>query len=211
MNQPAYLDDTRAAELARLIKDGAAFLRPVGSAPVTGLGWDGAANTQYCIGYYSEDGVELTAVPGDETEFQGHNGDVLVTDQQPGHWTVGISPLEARQNNIEAYFDAEFQPDGSLVVSKASADKEFDLVLVGLDQRDQLIIMEFPRVKLNAREAITLSRTSLVMYGMTFRTFKHDLAGTPCHFRAFGLLPDSDPGSSSSVEESSSSTSSSAG
>lgn len=191
MARPAYLDDTRAAELARLIKDGAIFIRPEGSTPPSGLTWvPTTEDKKSVVGYYSEDGQELTPVPGDSEDLLGHNGDVLVSEQAPGWWTIKFSGLEGRQTVTCTYFDVDPEAlgaDGSITIDKASNSTRYDLVCVGLDQKERLIILHFPSVQISEKDAIVFNRTTLTALGMTFRTFKGGSAA-PYQIRAWGLI-----------------------
>lgn len=188
MATPAYMEENNA-ELARLIKDGAIFIRPVGSTPPTDVDWV-PSDTDGLIGYYSDEGHTLTPVPGDSSTFTGHNGDDIHEEQTPGHWTTSFSGLEARRENVEAYFDTEVDPeDGSITVTKASTEKYFDIITAGLDQHDNLALVHYPRVKVNGREGIQFNRTTLMAYAMTFRTFR-GTGDAPYHFKAWGMVPD---------------------
>lgn len=188
MAKPAYLDQN-AAELVRLIKDGAIFIRAEGSTAPTGAEWT-PTPTDSLVGYYSEDGQELSPNPGDETEFVGHNGDTVISEQAPGYWTLGFSGLEGRQAITCAYFDidpSELGVDGSITVDKASNSKRYDLILVGLDQKENLILVHFPSVQISEKEALTFNRSTLLAYGLTFRTFKGG-STAPYHFKAWGFI-----------------------
>jgi len=189
MSKPAYME-TNAAELARLIKDGAIFIRRAADNPEapTGTDWQPTA-ADGKIGYYGDNGFTLHPEPGDTTTFTGHNGDDLISDQAPGFWTVAFQGLEANEANAEAYFDVEVAEDGSVTLTSAAANTEWDIVTVGLDQADRLIVVHYPRVKVNAREDIAFNRTTLLAYGMTFRTFK-GRADAPYHVKAWGFVPE---------------------
>lgn len=187
MATPTYME-TNNPDLVKLIKDGAIFIREVGAAAPTGAEWTPSAGDAK-LGYYSEDGFTLTPVAGDSTSFVAHNGDEVHEEQSPGHWTLGFAGLEANETNAEAYFDTTVEADGSVTVTTAAADKFYDIVSAGLDQNDELIVVHYPRVKLTEREAITFNRSTLLAYGMTFRTFKGGEAA-PYHFKAWGLVPD---------------------
>ena len=184
MATPTYME-TNDADLARLVKNGAIFVRPVGATAPTGATWT-PSESDAKIGYYSEDGFTLSPQPGDETTFAAHNGDDVISEQAPGHWTVAFSGLEGNEVNTETYFDVDIDEDGSITVTSAAASKEYDIVTVGLDQKDRLIVIHYPRVKINAREDMVFNRTTLLAYGATFRTFRGG-AGAPYHFKAWGF------------------------
>ena len=189
MAKPAYMNTGIDADLVRLIKDGAIFIRPSGTADVpTGTTRTPAdATTQ--LGYYSEDGFTLTPVPGDETTLNGHNGDAVLSETSPGHWTVGFSGLEGRSKITAAYFDVDVAEDGSVTVASASASRRYDVVVVGMDQQERLILAHFPNVQLDnsSREGLTFNRTTLLAYALTFRTFKGG-STAPYHFKAWGFV-----------------------
>lgn len=188
MATPTYME-TNDASLVRLIKNGAIFARKVADnpAPPTGTAWTPGGSAGK-LGYYSEDGFTLSPQPGDETTIAAHNGDDVISEQAPGHWTIAFSGLEANETNAEAYFDVEVAGDGSVTVTTAAANTRYDLVIVGLDQRDQVILVHLPNVQINAREDLVFNRTTLLAYGMTFRTFKGG-ANAPYHFKAWGVTP----------------------
>lgn len=189
MAAPAYLETGIDATLARLIKDGAIFIREAGTADVpTGTTWTPTdADSQ--IGYYSDDGFELVPVPGSETTLTGHNGDALLSETEPGWWTVAFSGLEGNETITAAYFDVAVGVDGSVTVTSASASKRYDIVLVGLDQRDRVILVHMPNVQLDnsSRTGLTFNRTTLLAYALQFRTFRGG-AGAPYHFKAWGFI-----------------------
>lgn len=191
MAKPAYMLTGVDADLARLIKDGAIFIRPVGSTPPTGSDWTPTAGDDQ-LGYYSEDGYTLTPAPGDETNLVAHNGDPLVSESSPGWWTVAFSGLEGNEVATATYFDVEIDPvDSSVTVGSASASKRYDLITVGLDQKERLILTHYPNVQLDnsAREGITFNRTTLLAYGLTFRTFRGG-PESPYHFKSWGFVAD---------------------
>lgn len=191
MAAPAYMTDNIDADLVRLIKDGAIFIREPDSGNVpTDTSWTPSdAETQ--IGYYSEDGFVLTPVPGDETVINAHNGDPVIAESAPGHWTVGFSGLEGNEGITSAYFDVDVAEDGSVTVTSAAASRRYDVVTVGLDQKDRLIVAHYPNVQIDnsSREGLTFNRTTLLAYALTFRTFK-GTGDTPYAFKAWGFVAD---------------------
>lgn len=192
MAKPAYMDSGNDADLARLIKDGAIFLRQVGATAPTGTDWTPTPATDLQLGYYSDDGYTLTPVPGDETNLTGHNGDALISEAAPGWWTTAFSALEGNETVTSAYFDVDVdETDGSVTVTSAAASRRHDLVTVGLDQQDRLIVVHYPNVQIDnsAREGLTFNRTTLLAHGLTFKTFKGG-ALAPYHFKAWGLVAD---------------------
>ena len=205
MAAPAYLANNDAS-LARLIKDGAIFIRPVGQGTVpTGTDWT-PGPTDGQIGFYSEDGFTLTPAPGDTTDINGHNGDPVVSEQMPGWWTLGFSGLEHKDSITAAYFDIspeDIGEDGSVTVNSAANSKRYDVVTVGYDQQDRLIVVHYPNVQISEKEGLTFNRSTLLAYGMTFRSFRGGQS-TPYHFKAWGLLADAPADESSSSSSSSS-------
>lgn len=194
MAKPAYMDTGVDADLARLIKDGAIFIRQVGATAPTGTDWTPTAGDLQ-LGYYSDDGYTLTPVPGDETNLTGHNGDPLVSESAPGWWTAAFAALEGNEAVTSTYFDVDVDPtDGSVTVSGAAATKRHDLVTVGMDQQERLIVVHYPNVQIDnsSREGMVFNRTTLLASSMTFKTFKGG-AATPYHFKAWGLVADFTP------------------
>lgn len=186
-----YLKDTRAAKLARIVKDGAIFLRPEGSTPPTGLDW-APGKDDASVGYYSEEGFELAAEAGDATDQLGHNGDILISDQLPGWWTVGFSGLEGRNAITAAYFDvaeSDIGADGSVAVESAANSTRYDMITVGLDQKDRPVLIHYPSVQISEKEPMVFNRETMVTLGVHFRTFKGG-ADAPYHLKAWGLIID---------------------
>lgn len=194
MVKPAYLDNNAAA-LVRLIKDGAIFIRPHGAGNVpTGTDWVPSPSDGQ-IGYYSDAGYTLTPAPGDSTDISAHNGDVVISEQAPGWWTLGFSGLEGNANITAAYFDIDpndIGSDGSVVVQGASNSKRYDVVTVGFDQEERLIVAHYPNVQISEKEAQVFNRTTLLAHGLTFRTFKGG-PSAPYHFKAWGLVVEETP------------------
>lgn len=189
MAKPAYMDTGNDADLARLIKDGAVFVREAGTTDIpTGTSWT-PTNAASQIGYYSDDGFTIAPNAGDTTELTGHNGDVLIAESDPGYWTVAFAGLEGNKATTEAYFDTTVAADGSITVTTAAASKRYDIVTVGLDQKDRLILVHYPNVQISEREGITFNRTTLLALSATFRTFKGGTAA-PYHFKAWGFVPE---------------------
>ena len=188
MAKPQYLTTGNDANLARLIKDGAVFIREAGTSDIPeDENWTPTdAATQ--IGFYSDDGFQVAPSPGDTTEHTGHNGDVLIAESDPGYWTIQFASLEGNKVSTETYFDTEVDPlDGSITVTSAAANKRYDIVTVGLDQQERPILVHYPNVQISEREGITFNRTTLLAMSATFRTFRGG-AAAPYHMKAWGLV-----------------------
>lgn len=194
MAKPSYMTSGVDADAVRLIKDGAIFIRETSTTDIPASDSWVPADPTTQLGYYGEDGVQVTPNPGDSTELVGHNGDILIVEQSPGYWTVQFGGLEANDVNVGAYFDTEVAGDGSVTVTKASASKRWDIVIAGFDNQERMIVAHFPNVQLDSREAVTLNRTTLVILNMTFRTFIGRPAA-PYHFKAWGLTSPASPDS----------------
>ena len=200
MAKPSYMTSGNDASLARLVKDGAIFVRAAGTADIpTSANWT-PTNTDTQIGYYSDDGFTLAPNPGDTTELTGHNGDVLIAESDPGYWTVAFAALEAGDAPVKTYFDVEPGSDGSITVTSAAASKRYDIVTVGLDQKDRPILVHYPNVQISEREGITFNRTTLLALSATFRTFMGG-SSAPYHFKAWGFVQEDEDSSSSSSSE----------
>lgn len=193
MPKPAYMTSGVDPNLARLIKDGAIFIREAGTVDVpTGPDWT-PTNAATQIGYYSDDGFTLAPNSGDTTELTGHNGDVLIAESDPGYWTVAFAALESNKTTTETYFDTTVAADGSITVTTAAASKRYDIVTVGLDQQERLVLVHYPNVQISEREGITFNRTTLLALSATFRTFRGG-AASPYHFKAWGFVAEEEAG-----------------
>lgn len=190
MAKPAYMETGVDADLARLIKDGAIFIRESGTTDIPDdENWT-PTGTDAQLGYYSDDGFTLAPSPGDTTELTGHNGDVLVAESDPGFWTLQFAGLEGNEVTTAAYFDTEVDAlDGSITVTSAAASKRYDIVTVGMDQKERLILVHYPSVQISEREGVVFNRTTLLALSATFRTFRGG-AAAPYHFKAWGLVAD---------------------
>lgn len=186
MAKPSYVDTNNDAALARLIKTGAIFIREAGTADIPTSDTWVPQSVASIVGYYSDEGFTLTPNPGDTTELTGHNGDPIVAESAPGSWALAFAGLEGNETTVEAYFDTEVAPDGSITVTTAAANKRYDIVTVGVDQLDRPIVIHYPNVQISEREGVTFNRTTLLALGMTFRTFKGGSAA-PYMFKAWGL------------------------
>lgn len=178
------------ADNVAIVPDGIIYLADAGATLPASSEW--TATEEYTeIGYYSEDGYQLTPQPGTETDLIAHNGDVpLSYTDSNGFWNLAFGPIETKQKIVETYFDATVDlSTGSVTVSRASTRTERVVVAVALPKDGRRIVKAFPRVKVSDREPITFNRTTLITYGMTFRTYAStdllDADGNASHFKIF--------------------------
>lgn len=206
-----YISDGNNAALVRLIKQGAVFLFEKGtlSAPPTDATWEPTeGDKERYLGYYGDGGAQLNPSPGDTTDFSAHNADVVLSETAPGWWEFVLSALEANKVAVPAYFDIDstgVDGETKLTVKGASNNRHYEMIVAGLDQAGRKIIGYFHDVKIGSKEGVTLNTTTLMAYGMTFRTFP-DSSGT--HFEAWGFIaPEGESPVDPPAEESSSSSS----
>lgn len=175
-----------------IVPDGMLFLGPVGVTPPTSsTTTPDPSMTQ--LGYYSEDGYTLTPNAGDTTDFNAHNGDIVDSEQEPGSWAAQFSAIESKKAVVEAYFDAVVNlATASITVSKASTTRFYSLIAIAIRKDGSQVLKFFPKVQVSDRDAITYNRSTLIGYGMTFRTFPDpsdsplvDADGKPAHFKIF--------------------------
>jgi hypothetical protein len=156
-----------------IVPDGMIFLARVGTTtvrPTSSTSVPGDGVTQ--IGYYSEDGYTLTPNPGDSSDFNAHNGDIVDTSQDPGSWAAQFSAIESKKAVVEAYFDAVVNlADASITLSKASTDAFYELWAIAIRKDGSQVLKFFPKVRVSDRDAITYNRSTLIGYGMTFTTY----------------------------------------
>ena len=134
-----YVSSGNTAGNVRLIKNYALFLFPKGDSTFvapTGVAWTPPASKKP-IGYSTEDGAVLHPEPGDSTDYKAHNGDIVLSDTDPGYWTLQLAAMEGRKDVVSAYFDVDVDSDGGISIKGAGLKKEWILVLVALDQQDR--------------------------------------------------------------------------
>lgn len=88
-----YVSSGNTAGNVRLIKNYALFLFPKGDSTFvapTGVAWTPPASKKP-IGYSTEDGAVLHPEPGDSTDYKAHNGDIVLSDTDPGYWTLQLA------------------------------------------------------------------------------------------------------------------------
>lgn len=168
-----YVSSGNNADLVRAVKDYALFLFPEGEVftPPTGVDWTPPAG-KLPVGYNSEDGATLHPEPGDDTEINGHNGDVVYSETAPGYWTLQFAGLEGKKDIIELYTNSTVGDDGGIHVKDASTTKIAAMVLVGIDQKERPIVVYAEKTKVSDRDDVTLKSTDLMMLNLTLKMFK---------------------------------------
>lgn len=134
-----YVSSGNDSGNVRLIKNYALFLFPQGDSTFVapdGVNWTPPSNKKP-IGYSTEDGAVLHPEPGDSTDYKAHNGDIVLSDTDPGYWTLQLAAMEGRKDVVSAYFDVDVESDGGISIKGAGLKKEWILVLVALDQQDR--------------------------------------------------------------------------
>lgn len=170
------------ASKVQQIVDGFIYLAPYGATAPTSA--DSVLDSAWKeIGYYSDEGYEVTPEPGDTTEITGHNGNVVVESQKPGNWVVKFSGLEARKEIVEAYFEATVNSDGSYLVPSAAITTKRALIVKGIDQDGDLALDYYPEVKVSDREALQGTLEDARKYGLSFKTFRNAALGG--HFKGW--------------------------
>lgn len=137
------------------------------------------------VGYYSQEGSQLTPVPGTETSITAHNGDVVFDQAEPGWWTFAFGAIEFRNSiSAEMFFDTPIDDtDGSIEVTTAAVTTYRSLISIAINSDATKSLAFFPRVKISERQTINFNNTSLVALGATFKTFKDNTLGY--HFKMF--------------------------
>lgn len=184
----SYITSGNRADLVKLIKDYALFLWNLDDSNIPEMpdseNWTPPEGKKP-VGYNSEDGAVLHPEPGDETEIKGHNGDIVVSEQEPGYWTLQIPGIECRQDIAEAYFGVKADTDGNFHVRDAATNIEYMAVLACLDQYGNPIVLPIGKCKVSDRDDMTLVSTEVVTFNVTFKMFK---ASDGYMFHVYGLL-----------------------
>lgn len=184
----SYITSGNRADLVKLIKDYALFLWKLDDPNIPEMPdsekWTPPEGKKP-VGYNSEDGAVLHPEPGDETEIKGHNGDIVVSEQEPGYWTLQIPGIECRQDIAEAYFGVKADTDGNFHVRDAATNIEYMAVLACLDQYGNPIVLPIGKCKVSDRDDMTLVSTEVVTFNVTFKMFK---ASDGYMFHVYGLL-----------------------
>ena len=133
----------------------------------------------------SEDGAVLHPEPGDSTDYKAHNGDIVLSDTDPGYWTLQLAAMEGRKDVVSAYFDVDVDSDGGISIKGAGLKKEWILVLVALDQQDRPFLLYGTNAKVSDRDDVSLKSSEIMNFSMTFKMLK----GTNGEqFHAWGLV-----------------------
>ena len=150
----------------------------------TGVAWTPPASKKP-IGYSTEDGAVLHPEPGDSTDYKAHNGDIVLSDTDPGYWTLQLAAMEGRKDVVSAYFDVDVDSDGGISIKGAGLKKEWILVMVALDQQDRPFLLYGTNAKVSDRDDVSLKSSEIMNFSMTFKMLK----GTNGEqFHAWGLV-----------------------
>ena len=112
-----YVSSGNDSGNVRLIKNYALFLFPQGDSTFVapdGVNW--TPSNKKPIGYSTEDGAVLHPEPGDSTDYKAHNGDIVLSDTDPGYWTLQLAAMEGRKDVVSAYFDVDVESDGGISI-----------------------------------------------------------------------------------------------
>ena len=122
---------------------------------------------------------------GDSTDYKAHNGDIVLSDTDPGYWTLQLAAMEGRKDVVSAYFDVDVDSDGGISIKGAGLKKEWILVLVALDQQDRPFLLYGTNAKVSDRDDVSLKSSEIMNFSMTFKMLK----GTNGEqFHAWGLV-----------------------
>jgi hypothetical protein len=126
------------------------------------------------LGYWAEDGSEITPVPGDTVTITAHNGDIVIEKTKKGNLTLKFPFIELNKEVHESYWDTTVAADGSYEIADGRNTREFCLVYDRLFS-DETVDRQFsPRVRISDRAAVTNSDSDPVTHEMTFGTLKAD-------------------------------------
>ncbi len=177
----------RKAFSQQVLKNYALFLFAKGDSAFvepTGLEWTPPSGKKP-IGYSTEDGAVLHPEPGDSTDYKAHNGDIVLSDTDPGFWTLQLAGMEGRKDVISAYFDVDVDSDGGICIKGAGLKKEWILVLVALDQQDRPFLLYGTNTKVSDRGDVSLKSSEIMSFDMTFKLLK---GANGEQFHAWGLV-----------------------
>lgn len=166
------------ADNTAITPDGILYIGAVGAtAPTSSAFTPSTGWTE--LGYYSEDGYSLTPNAPSETDLTAHNGDIVqTTTADNGSWGLQFGPIETKQQIVEAYFDASVDlSEGSVEVSSAGVANYRSIIAVALPSSGRRIVKHFPKVKVSDRDGLTFNRNTLILFGMTFKTYLDATSG----------------------------------
>ncbi|WP_193903111.1 Ig domain-containing protein [Bifidobacterium catulorum] len=187
MADTSYITSGNNADLVKLVKDYALYLFPLDTGefePPTNEEWQPPQGARP-VGYNSEDGAVLHPEPGDDTEIKAHNGDIVVSEQDPGYWTLQIPGIECRRSIAEAYFGVTADESGAFHVRDATTNRQYGLVLACLDQYGNPIVLCAGKAQVSDRDDMTMVSTEVLTFNATFKFFK---AADGYQFHVYGLL-----------------------
>lgn len=169
----SYTYSGNNADLVRAIKDYALYLFFEGEefTPPTSVDWT-PPDGKLPVGYNSEDGATLHPEPGDDTEINAHNGDVVYSETSPGYWTLQFVGLEGKKQVVELYTNSTVDAQGGVHVKDASTGKIASMVLVGLDQKERPVLVYAEKTQVSDRDDVTFKSTDLLMLNITLKMFK---------------------------------------
>lgn len=190
MTDTSYVSDGNVKENAKVFKESAVYLFDMDEEIGTlGPDWTPPKNKKP-LGYFSEDGLEIGKESGDSTDFKGHNGDPLFSMKSGAYYTVKLTALEVKKSTVELYFSTKVDEKGDVYVDANATAPKHRLVVAGLDQDDNLVIMYAPEVQLTEVESLNWKRSDLFSFGVTVRTYKSDknIGGRKSDLAFYGLL-----------------------
>lgn len=199
MADTSYISSGNNAELVKLIKDYALYLFPLAEgAPTlpTSEQWTPPTGAKP-VGYNSEDGAVLHPEPGDTTEIKAHNGDVVVSESDPGYWTLQIPGIECRRSIAEAYFGVTADEKGAFHVKDATSNIQYAWVLAAIDQYGNPIVLCGGKAQVSDRDDMTLGSTDVLTFNVTLKMFK---GADGYQFHCYGLLAAEMAGQATAVE-----------
>ena len=186
-----FVSDGNNSDLVKLIKEAAIFQYDLDTDLKFSASWRPAEGKEP-FGYFSEDGITIHPEAGDSNDFTAHNGNVVVSWNAGGYWTIQFSGLESKKEVVETYFDAAMDSTGGLTISSAECNTFKQYVVAGLTQTEDLILLHIPKAKVGEREDITWNISNLQNFGMTLRAYK-DAVANKYFMRAFGFAKVSSP------------------
>lgn len=194
----SYMTSGNNASLVRLIKQYALFLYAPDETYTVPTGTDWTPAEKKPIGYSSEDGAVLHPEPGDDTEINAHNGDVVISENSGGYWTLQLAGIEARKEVVEAYFGVTVdETTGAIHVPDASTSQKWSLVLAALDQNGHPIVLSAEVAQVSDRDDVTLVSSDVMQFNLTLKFFK---AKSGFMFDAYGMVLTDDAGTSNPSE-----------